>query len=263
MTSENWLRSIGKTTSDNSTTILSGLAVAGVVATVALAVRATPKAIEKIRVLKWQDVDKETVAQNETPNEPPLIDIIKVTWQDYLPAAATGVATIACIVGANQLGMRRTAAVMGAYSLVDTAFREYKDEVIAQIGKNKEAKVGDAVRAKQIEENPPKDNQIIITGGGDQLCYESLTGRYFKSDVELLRRAENEINRRIVKDMYASQNEFYELIGLGSVTIGEELGWNIETHIELIYSSHLAQDGSPCLALGYSKFPIRDYSRLG
>lgn len=245
MTAHRWIRLTGQSLKSHSPEILSGVAVGGVIATAILAARAAVK------------VHKATEGLEQTP-----IEIAQNNWKEYVPAGLAGAATIACIIGANQIGLRRNAALLGAYSLVDTAFREYKDEVLEQLGASKEQKVTDEVMRRRMDENPVGDTQVIITGGGDALCYDSITGRYFRSDVEKIRRAENEINHRILNDMYAAHNEFYALVGLDGVTIGDELGWNIENRIELIFSSHLASDGSPCLAIGYKRLPLKDYTKF-
>ena len=267
MSAPHWVRLIGRTVNENSPAILSGLAVAGVAATVTLAVKATPEAMRKIQEFKhdkWAESSSrlhEPAAVMDEPTTP--VEVVQVVWKDYLPAAISGVATIACIIGANQIGTRRNAALVGAYTLADTAFREYKDEVLKQIGKSKELKVQEEVQQRRIDERPVQDAQVIITGGGDQLCFDTLTGRYFRSDVETIRRAENEINHRIINgDMYASHNEFYELIGLEGVVVGNELGWSLENLVGIVFTSHLAGDGKPCLAMGYSRLPRPDYTKF-
>ena len=254
-------RRIAQSLSSNSPMILSGLAVAGVIGTAILAVRATPKAVYEKHKYAVDTTDR---SENEDARTRTLthVEIVQATWKFYIPAAISGAATIGCIIGANQIGMRRNAALLGAYTLVDTAFREYKEEVLAQIGVTKERKVHDEIEKRHIDEHPVRDAQVIITGGGDQLCYDTLTGRYFKSDAETIRRAENEINRRVISDMYISQNEFYDLLGLGPTTVGDELGWNLDNLISLVFTSHLAQDGMPCLAVGYAKLPIKDYGKF-
>ena len=250
----------------NSPSILSGLAVAGVVITAGLAVKATPKALEKLRVLREKKafeagplLKDQDVARNDSPTK---VEVVKAVWTEFIPAGISGVATIACIIGANQIGLRRNAALLGAYTLADTAFREYKEAALAQLGRVKEQQVQDEVQRGHLERNPVTDAQVIITGGGDQLCFDSLTGRYFKSDVEKIRRSENEINHRVLSDMYAAHNEFYELVGLEPTSIGEELGWNIDNRIELVFTSHLASDGTPCLAIGYVRLPKVDYGKF-
>lgn len=245
-----WLRRASHTAQQNSPAILSGIAIAGVIGTVVLAVKATPKACAAVVEVENED---DPLSRKE---------IIKVAWKFYIPAALTGTATIGCIIGANAIGARRQAALIGAYSLVDTAFRQYKDEVIEQIGEAKERKIHDKVVEKQLDANPPS-SQVVILGRGEVLCYDTLTGRYFKSDHESIRRAENEVNRTVITDMYASQNEFYNLLGLPTVAIGDELGWNIEHLMELVFTTHLSEEcGQPTLAVGYKHLPVKDYGRV-
>lgn len=261
-----WARVAGKSVNSNSPTILTVASVAGVITTAVLAVRAVPsanaailRAKEKIHQARPRSSQDFTSAHDE---ELTHRETFAAAWKSYTPAGLAGAATIACVIGVNQMGIRRTAAMAGAYSLVDTAFREYKDEVLAQVGVNKERKIHDEIQKHRIDERPVQDSQVIITGGGDQLCYESLTGRYFRSDIEKVRRAENEINRRVLTDMYASVNEFFELLGMDSTVVGDELGWNIDCMVELIFTSHLASDGQPCLAIGYKYIPRKDYGKI-
>lgn len=259
-TTPRWLHVITKTLSDNAPTILSGIAVAGVVGTAVLAVKATPKAMSAI---SQKQIEKQT--QNEIEDEDRDLTIKEkalAIWRPYLPATISGTATIACIVGANAIGLKQQAALLGAYTLVDGAFREYKDKVHEIIGAQKSQKVDDEIAKDRFKENPPAPSQVIITGLGEQTCCDLLTGRYFKSDIEAIRKAQNEVNAQVLTDMYASQNEFYTLVGLAPTVIGEELGWNIETRMDIVFTSILAEDGTPCLAVGYAKLPIYNYDRI-
>lgn len=258
---------------NNATTILSGMAVAGVVGTVALAIRATPGARDKIDQevnRKWQNADAPKIKVDESPEgEIPIkkglsqVEVVKLVWRDYIPAAISGAATVVCILGANQIGLRKQAALVGAYTLVDTAFTSYKDEVLKVIGAKKEQEVRDSVGTKEIQDNPPVLTQVIMAGGGDQLCRDALTGRYFRGDSETIRRAENDINARIIGgDMYASLNEFFELLDLPPVRLGEILGWNTDVMLKVVLTSALSEDGIPCLAIGYLSLPKVDYDKV-
>jgi hypothetical protein len=246
-----WLGKIGTAAAANSPSLLSAAGVAGVVTTAILASKATRQA-----TLKTAEIQNRELTMPETK------ELVSLYWKLYIPTAVSGAATIACIIGANQIGLRRNAALLGAYTLADTAFREYKDEVLAQIGAAKERKVHDEVVKKQIDANPVGDKQVVITGGGDQLCYESLTGRYFKSDIETIRQAANMVHHSVLTNMYASLNEFFELLGLGTTALGEELGWNIDVIPEIIFTTHLADDGRPCLAVGFAHLPRKDYGQF-
>jgi hypothetical protein len=208
------------------------------------------KAAEAGPLLKDQDEARD--------DSPAIVDMIKVSWTCYIPAGVTGLATVACVIGANQLGLRRQAALVGAYTLAQTAFSEYKDEVVKQIGANKERKVDEAIAERKVQEMRP-DAQVIITGGGEVLCCDMLTGRYFRSDPETIRRAENDLKACILKDMFCDHNYWYSLLNLEDVVLGDALGWNINHMPEVLFSSHLAPDGTPCLAVRFQVLPIVDY----
>lgn len=75
-----------------------------------------------------------------------------------------------------------------------------------------------------------------------------------------MKKAENELNRRMRDEMYISLNDFYYEIGLNRTSIGDELGWNIDNgYIDLSFSSQLADDGTPCLVIEYCVEPRYDF----
>jgi hypothetical protein len=147
-------------------------------------------------------------------------EIIRITWKCYIPALAVGAATIGCIVGANHISLRRNAALASLYSLTEAAFKEYQGKVVETIGRNKELKVRDDISADQIRKNPPGTNEIIVTGKGDVLCYDSLSGRYFRSNIEQIRRSVNELNQSLLSEMFMTLNEMYDAIGLSGTKLG-------------------------------------------
>lgn len=249
------LKTTGKFITDNSPLILTGVAAVGVVSTAVLAVRAVP------RTVRWID---EQPNLHELPElaYPSAKAIVKEVWKDYIPALAVGTVTIVCIIGAQTVNTRRTAALATAYSLTETAFREYQNKVVETIGANKEDKVRAAIAEDRTAANPPSQN-LIVTDNGEVLCYEMLTGRYFKSDIEKIRKAQNDINAQVINDMYASQNEFYRMIGLPTTGMGEELGWTTSNMMEIMFSAILVEGKTPCIAVAYSTQPIRDYYKFG
>jgi hypothetical protein len=188
-----------------------------------------------------------------------FVDDVRLVWKFYIPAVASSAATIACIIGANTVSTRRNAALISAYSLTETAFREYKDKVVETIGEKKSQKIHDEIAKDHIVNTPLSTQAVIVTGDGEVLCFETLTGRYFKSSMETLRKAQNDINSKIINGGYATQNDFCILIGLPSLQYGDEVGWNTSNLLELEFSSHLAEGSRPCLAVGYSAIPVRDY----
>jgi hypothetical protein len=252
-------KNLGGVISKNSPVILTSISVTGVFATTILAVKATPKALEIIDEHRlWKSGEDDTFIYGDKTNSPlPKKDIIKLTWKCYIPAVVTGGATIACIVGSNHISLRRNAALASLYGLTETAFKEYKAKVVETIGKNKELKVRDDIAADTIKNNPPVTNEVIITGKGDVLCYDSLSGRYFKSDIEKIRQAVYILNQNLIRDMFITLNDLYYELGLSQIPLGDNVGWNIsENHIEMDFSSQLTPDNEPCLVLNYDTTPI-------
>ena len=236
----------------HSPEVLTGIGIAGMITTTIMAVRATPKALILIEERKEEiDVDKLTP-----------IELIKTTWTCYIPAAITGGLSVICLIGANSVNARRNAALATAYTLSESALKEYQEKVIETIGEKKEQTVRDAIAKDRIDKNPVSSREVIITEKGNTLCYDSISGRYFKSDIDKIKKAENELNRRMRDEMYISLNEFYYEIGLNPIGIGDDLGWNIDRgYIELNFSSQLTDDGTPCLVIDYQVAPRYEYDR--
>lgn len=230
--------------------ILTGLGVAGLFVTVGFAIKDTLKASKAIE-LKKEELGKEKLTPKETA---------ETVWKYYIRTAVSGTASAACIVGAQNINSRRNAALATAYSLSETALREYKDKVVETIGERKEEAIRDSIAKDKIDKNPVTNREVIITGRGNCLCYESLTGRYFESDIELLRRAENELNKRLIYEMYISVNDYFEEIGLPTIEKWDDLGWNVNDDLlSFEYSTQLADDGRPCLVVSFRVAPKEDF----
>ena len=243
-----------------STQILTGIGVAGMITTVVLAVKATPKALELIEDKKEElDTDKLTV-----------VDTIKVAWKPYIPAVATGVLSTVCIIGGNAVGTRRTAALAAAYKISETALHEYKDAIVETVGEEKAKEVKEKVIQNKLDKNPVVEKQIIVTNKGTFLCYDSLSGRYFQSDIEAIRKAQNDINDYLFSEDYASLNMFYDFLGLEHTRLGAELGWKIDSGtLQIEFDSTLASDksqgiapGTPCLVLDYNVAPKYEFDKM-
>lgn len=242
---------------DNSPAILTAVAVTGTASTAILAAKGGIKASQALL-----ERDLETRLSEFTKKEQ-FLDDVKTTWKFYIPAATTGLMTVACIVGATTVNNKRNAALISAYSLSEKAFVEYKDKVVETIGEKKNVTIQDEVARDRIKNNPPVKERILATGKGDKLCYESWTGRYFYSDIETIRQAQNDVNEEILNSMSASLNEFHDRIGLEPSQAGEEVGWTTDRMLRVQFSSMLTEDSTPCLVVGYEVTPVRGFHKLG
>ena len=244
--------------SKHSPEILIGMGITGMLTTTVLAVKATPKALSLIEQKKSElDVDKLTP-----------VETIKTTWKCYIPAALSGTAAIACIIGSNSVHAKRYSALATAYKLSETAFSEYRDKVVETIGEKKERTVRDKVSKEQVENNPVHKTDIIFTGKGNTLCFDPLSHRYFYSDLEKIHRAVNKLNYEINTNPFdngVTVNDFYYEIGLPGTLTGETMGWDLRTGMIKIYpSAQMVEEGEehegePCMVLNFENPPQYDH----
>ena len=266
-------KQVGFTLKKHSPEILTGMGVIGMLGTVVLSVEATPKALllleEKKREIN-NDIREEAIANGhdvcQQIDKLTPVDTVKTVWKCYIPAAVTGVMSIACIIGASNVSARRNAALATAYALSESMVKEYKDKIIEVAGEKKEEKVREAVAKTKLEKDPIQNKEIIMTDKGEVTCYDVWSGRYFKSDMDTMNRVVNELNKRMLDSYngYISLNEFYDEIGLAATKVGNELGWRIDGDrnlIELRFDSQIATDGTPCLVVDFETRPKYEFDK--
>jgi hypothetical protein len=232
---------------DNSPAILSAIGVAGTITTAALAARSGFQA---------------SAVLAETPEAGTIQDKFIVTWQLYIPPVLSGLGTVAAVIAANQVSSRRAAALAAAYSLTEKAYAEYKDKVVHEVGEKKETAIRDAIAQDRVNATPVGRSDLIVTGGGEVLCFEMYTGRYFRSSMEAIKKAQNEVNYDVLNNYYASLSDFYTLIGLPHTKVSDEVGWNSDSLMEIIFSTTMGENDQPCIAIDYQVEPIRNYHRV-
>ena len=143
----------------NAPTILSTIGGVGVVATAVMAVKATPKALALIEQAEAEKGEKLT-----------KLEVVKTASVVYIPSVLVGAGTIACIFGANVLSKRQQAALMSAYALLDSSYKEYKAKTIELYGEDANNNIKDSI-AKDKYEN------ANVSGDGEQLFYGSFSGQ--------------------------------------------------------------------------------------
>lgn len=239
---------VAKTLQQNSPAILTGISVAGLISTTVMAVRATPKAYA---ILEDEGYFDQQIGKKEA---------IQLTWRLYAPAVCMGALTIGCMIGASSISMRRYAALASLYSISETTLREYQEKVVETIGASKEQKVRDGLaKDKLLAASDMHGREVIMTGKGEVLCFETITGRYFTSSIETIRKAENDLNHALIGDMNVSLNEVFYALGLPGTKLGDDMGWTVENMVEFIFSSQLTDNGTPCLVLDYKRLPTTEY----
>lgn len=230
---------------DNAPALLTAIGVTGTVTTAYLTGKATFKAAKIID-------DEQTMlnvkrAAGEQQHDLTTGEKAKLVWKEYLPPAGAGALTVGCIIGANYVGTRRTAAIAAALTLSEKAAGEYKEKVLEKFGQNKEREVRDGVAADRVRRDFEGKQVVLVEGTGKVWCHDAYSGRPFQSTVEEIRKAVNEINRQIERrnEGSATVSDFYDKIGLSHTSISDEFGWNSDDMLELSWTTVPLGDGLP------------------
>ena len=196
--------------------------------------------------------------------------ILKLIWKDYIFVALSVVIGITCLICSTREGLRRTAALATAYQLTDTAFTEYRNKVVDTIGEQKERDIHTELAKDKAEKAAEKylDNPeygIIHTGDGETLIFDATCGRFFRSDIDFIKRQATRINHGMLKDGldgFCSLNTFYEAINLPNANVGDKLGWRIDHDIIEIRDSSInhPQTGEPAYVLSFYAPPRYDFA---
>lgn len=236
MNLSNLLTNVGKMIKTNAPEILAALSVSGVITTAYLASKASFKSAGHL---------------SEEPPNLSTKEKAQIVWKEYIPAGISGALTIGCIIASTELTGNRTAAAVAAYSLTERAFSEYRGKVVEQVGKGKEQKIRDEIAQDKVTRIGSRE-VVVNNVSGHVLCSELYSGRYFRSDMEALRKAQNDINASVISHTYVSLDEFYDLIGLSRTSNSSHLGWDSDRMMELEFSTVISDAGEPCLAFEYN-----------
>lgn len=254
-----FFKRIGAGMKEHSPEILTAIGVTGMITTTVLAVKATPKALKLIEEKK-EELNLEP-EDNLTP-----VETVQAAWKPYIPAVVTGVVSTACLIGANSVHAKRNAALATAYQISTTALNEYREKVVETIGEKKEKTIHDKIAEERVKKNPPSSAKIYdVANAGNTLCYDVHSSRYFKSDIDRIKRTVNDLNYRMTtgSEMYISLNEFYDGVGLPMNNIGETLGWRVDRGlIEIHYGAILSENDIPCATIEFTNPPEYGFNKL-
>lgn len=250
------VRSTEKLVSENSPAILTAIGVTGTLTTAFFTGKASFKAAEILRE------EHEKNGLNDYPD--PVFankERVRLIWKEYIPAAATGAATVTAIIMANRIGTKRTAAVAAAMTVAERSYDEYRDKVKEKLGEKKEREVLSDIAQDRVSRSYDKSMDVKVQPG-EQLCHDAYTGRYFSCSVEKLRRAENNINKQIINNDYASLTSFYNNVGLEPTVVSDDLGWNHDGYCEVLIDTTLTKDNVAAISFDFASRPQPQFDRF-
>lgn len=240
------LKTAQKGLSKHSPKILTGLGIAGMGTTVVLAVKATPKAMQLIEEKKREE---------KVDDLSPAV-IIKTAYKPYIPAVILGVTSTICLIGANTVSTRRTAALATVYKVTENTLNEYKDKITEIVGEEKAKEIKQTVINEKHGLQPAAMTQVVLSDDNEVRIIDNSTGQEKVVNYNRIKEVENEINSMLIDDGYASTGDYYDLMGLESTSLGSKLGWRVENgKLRLETYPAVNKKGLPVLIVDFSIEP--------
>lgn len=200
----------------NMPTILSIGAAIGVVVSNVLTNKASIKA-----TLKIDEVEK------KKHRELTFVEEVRVVAPIYAPSIVVGAATIGCIFGSNVLNKKQLAALAGAMSILQANFKRYRDEVVHEVGKEKEEDIWKASRTPVTKTVSEKESRFADTTGLT-FFIDSLTDEGFYTDKATVESAILKLNRKLAlsPNQTVTLNQFRNDLELHPTNFGNIVGWS-------------------------------------
>lgn len=204
-------------------------------------------------------------AELEMIDEPTKKDRVRIFAKHTWPIAVCGGAGIACVIASTKILCGKNATLAATCGILGKEIAD-KDEAINKLFSEEQVEeVHKEVSHKRIAENDPDDipeDQIIRTGLGNDLCYDTMSGRWFYCEKIAIRNAVAAVNEKVDINDYAWLNDLYSEINLKEIKAGDKLGWHTVRDsirggkLYMHYDSGLTRTGRPYLSMVYDATPI-------
>lgn len=190
-------------------------------------------------------------------------ELIELNWRYYFGPAILWIGSVISLCFAAR-GYKSSVKLLATLYAASEAERKRLEEIaLEKLGPKKFDEMKDEVAQNRLNMDPVSAHTIYDTGTGVWLCYDSLSGRYFRSSSDHIERAVNRFNNYILTHQAGkSYNDlFYEISPVFSdIEFGKDVGWGYEKGVvDIRYSTHRADNGEPCLVLEYRIPPYKDF----
>lgn len=248
------VKSISRVFVRNAPKICIYLGIFGFTKTVVDTAITAPKIKQKIEDYK-KEMNKDKLTLKET---------IKVTYKDVLPIALQASLSTCLIIAGDVTHTQRSAAFASAYLATTQSFNNYKDVVKEKLTEKQFQEVEQKVAQDKIDKNPVGKNSIIITGKGDYLCYEPLSGQYFRSTWDQIHETYlNLLDNGFQGNGELGFDDWLYSLGLNVSKFDCQKSWNLsdgKANWPNIYAtSTVAENNEPAICIGYGTEPKLKY----
>lgn len=229
----------------HSPALLFAGGVAGVVATVVMASRATLKMNEVLEeheknlahIDEAAAIDEKYGADLQLQKKDKVAVFVKTSLNVarlYGPAVIVGTASIAALTGSHVILTNRVSGLTAAYATLDRAFRSYRKRVVTEYGKDKDDELffGTEITETEVEgpEGVKKTKKVksLLGPNGYAVCFDESNPNWKRGpgyNVVFIRGIQNMANDILNAKGYLFLNDVYEMLGFERTPAGQRVGW--------------------------------------
>ena len=232
--------------------IFTALGIGGFVTTVVLTAKASPKTADIHTDYRLRRINTRTRDERIGLWKEEGLKLAPVV----LPPVISGVASIGFVLAAHRIQAKRAATLATAYSLAERTLSAYQEKALEKLGDDGAVELMQAVSDKLAQEDCPfeEDYSYSPDEDGKCLCYDRVTGRYFRSTPDEIKAAEGIVNKQLIDESIVHLSDFYYELGLDfNGFVCDALGWDIsKDRLDVYFTSMLDKEDRPCLVLNYN-----------
>ena len=153
------------------------------------------------------------------------------------------------------------AELFAMYTLQSQSYKDLKEATKEVLGPKKQEEI-EAKKAEHAMERSDYDPEFVINADdtGNDLFFDCLSGRYFRSSINSIEAGVNCFNKMLLYQNWGSLNDMYSEIGLPGIRLGDEIGWSIDHDMpELEKVANFGPNGEACICIDFSMPPNVNY----
>lgn len=186
-----------------------------------------------------------------------IADSFRASAPFVIPTVALAVTGGTCICISNGINIQRQAGTVTALAISETTSQIYRDKVKEIVGERKEKEIQEAVAKETYQQDYNNGRIMVISGNSNGFSmYDGLTKQKFKSNIEKVHSAINNLNRRMLTSDITI-DDYCLAMGEYPMELGNNFGWNIDRgFIELEpFTAVVDEDGEPVIVITHRISP--------
>lgn len=242
----------------NSTQILTGVGVAGYAVSMYLSVKAYEECKERLSK-RCEELNVEKL---------PAGEIAKTIWKPCILPVLTFTSSTVCVLGAQNILIKKNAALLTAYKTSETAYAEFQRQTKEKVGEEAFNQIREKVAEKQMDTEKAPDRKTYLDDARE-LYYDGTYGGYFyATELEIYKAFEQTRNDIEWANNTALGKNYHQMVPLGDlyyrlhgepIGIGDDFGYDIEEYrinkldYQISNDYKLAPNGKHALVIFYDK----------